>query len=131
MRSGLRSACALLRRPVNDKTAKWGKIAYLGITTCMILSIYHLSRGHKHTPEPPHTPICKTDLFTFFNVSSYRSHAPNRTNPSASPPLARPKACPIATLSHAQHSQKISILIYSATSNHSTAANIKSLPSIP
>ncbi|KAI0516674.1 hypothetical protein KFK09_009351 [Dendrobium nobile] len=78
MRSGLRSACALLRRPVDGtagkplalnkrrfassahddeyETAKWEKITYLGIATCTILSIYHLSSGHEHPPEPPAYP---------------------------------------------------------------------------
>ncbi|KAG0462463.1 hypothetical protein HPP92_020939 [Vanilla planifolia] len=39
----------------NDEyeTAKWEKITYLGIAICAALSVYHLSRGHQHLPEPP------------------------------------------------------------------------------
>ncbi|XP_020581719.1 cytochrome c oxidase subunit 6a, mitochondrial [Phalaenopsis equestris] len=78
MRSGLRATGALFRRRMNGaagkplasnkrrfassthddeyETAKWEKITYLGITVCTILSIYHLSSGHEHHPEPPAYP---------------------------------------------------------------------------
>jgi hypothetical protein len=36
-----------------DETAKWEKIAYLGIATCTLLAIYNLSKGHPHYDEPP------------------------------------------------------------------------------
>ncbi|XP_010943337.1 cytochrome c oxidase subunit 6a, mitochondrial [Elaeis guineensis] len=35
------------------ETAKWEKITYAGIVTCTILSIYNLSKGHPHHPDPP------------------------------------------------------------------------------
>ncbi|XAR71433.1 Cytochrome-c oxidase [Bertholletia excelsa] len=38
------------------ETAKWEKITYAGITTCTILTIYNLSKGHQHHEEPPPYP---------------------------------------------------------------------------
>ncbi|KAH1097161.1 hypothetical protein J1N35_014082 [Gossypium stocksii] len=35
------------------ETTKWEKIAYLGATTCTVLAIYNLSKGHPHHEEPP------------------------------------------------------------------------------
>ncbi|KAG0456877.1 hypothetical protein HPP92_024665 [Vanilla planifolia] len=77
-RTSLRAAGALLCRPKNGaagrpfpsnkrplsssahddeyETAKWEKITYLGIATCTVLSVYHLSKGHEHHPEPPAYP---------------------------------------------------------------------------
>ncbi|KAG6533077.1 hypothetical protein ZIOFF_006938 [Zingiber officinale] len=71
-RSGLRSASLLLRQGAKSKAAeapkrsfsasahddaseaaKWEKIAYGGIFTCTILSIYNLSKGHPHYEETP------------------------------------------------------------------------------
>ncbi|KAG1368523.1 Cytochrome c oxidase subunit 6a, mitochondrial [Cocos nucifera] len=80
-RSGLQVAAAALRaeaksgaRPVlpnkrnfsasahhDDayETAKWEKITYAGIVTCTVLSIYNLSKGHHHLPEPPPYPYLR------------------------------------------------------------------------
>ncbi|PKA50402.1 Cytochrome c oxidase subunit 6a, mitochondrial [Apostasia shenzhenica] len=78
-RSTLRAAGTLLRRPADVASsrssqlmkmrfassaahddeyemAKWEKITYFGIATCAILSVYHLSKGHEHHPEPPAFP---------------------------------------------------------------------------
>ncbi|KAK6923193.1 hypothetical protein RJ641_011497 [Dillenia turbinata] len=35
------------------EAAKWEKIAYAGIVTCTVLTIYNLSKGHPHHEEPP------------------------------------------------------------------------------
>ena len=37
----------------SDEAEKWEKITYVGIATCTILTIYNLSKGHHHYPEPP------------------------------------------------------------------------------
>ncbi|KAM0951574.1 putative cytochrome-c oxidase [Dioscorea sansibarensis] len=41
------------------EAAKWEKITYLGIATCTILSIYNLSKGHHHQPDPPPYPYLR------------------------------------------------------------------------
>ncbi|XP_010936221.3 cytochrome c oxidase subunit 6a, mitochondrial [Elaeis guineensis] len=51
--AGKRSFSASAHHDDAYETAKWEKITYAGIVTCTVLSIYNLSKGHPHHPEPP------------------------------------------------------------------------------
>lgn len=50
----------------SDEAAKWEKITYLGIATCTILSIYNLSKGHHHSPDPPVYDSIWLSFFIFY-----------------------------------------------------------------